>query len=83
MTTVLAALIGRHKAGRTPAELAEASGGVISASQWEHLERAPLRGEPPLDPATVEALATALGLTKGTVWHYALASRALPVGRQH
>lgn len=73
-----AALIGRHKAGRTYDELSRSSCGVISASHWEQLEQQPMQCKTPLDPAHVEAFALALGLTEGTVRHCALASRGVP-----
>jgi hypothetical protein len=69
-----AGLIGRHKAGRSYAQLAEASGGMISATWWEEFEHLPLRGELPPEPATLAAIALALNLTEGTVRHYVLAS---------
>jgi hypothetical protein len=74
----LAALIGRHRAGRSYDELAKASGGVISASEWELFEQQPLRCKVPLDPKVVQAFALVLGLSHGMVRHYALASRGLP-----
>jgi len=74
----LAALIGRHKAGRSYAELAEASGGVISSLRWEELELLPLGRQSWLSPTDMEAVAMALGLTPETVRHYVLASRGLP-----
>jgi hypothetical protein len=76
----LAGLIERHRAGRTYPQLAEACGGVISASCWEDLEQVPLRRQVPLDPVVIEALAVAPSLSEGMVRHYALASRDLPTG---
>jgi hypothetical protein len=70
----MAGLIRRHRAGRTDAELADASGGVISPAEWEELEHLPLRGEFPLDHVMIAAVALALNLTEGTVRHYVLAS---------
>jgi hypothetical protein len=71
----LAGLVLRHRAGRTYAELADASGGVISPAAWEELVHLPLRSELPLDHVLVAAVALALNLTEGTVRHYLLASR--------
>jgi hypothetical protein len=44
----LSRLIERHKAGRTYVELAEASGGVISASDWQERELGSIWGRPPM-----------------------------------
>jgi hypothetical protein len=79
----LAALIGRHRAGRSYTELAEASGNVIPATQWEELEHLPVGDRLPVPSAAVEALAVALGLSEPTVRHYVLASRGLPVASRH
>jgi hypothetical protein len=79
----LAALIRRHKAGRSYEELAEAAGGVIPAGLWEELERQPPGDRVAIPSAEVEALAVALGLSEPTVRHYVLASRGLPVTIDH
>jgi len=75
----LAGLIRRHRAGRTYADLANASGDVISPAAWEELEHLPLRSELRPDHELVAAVALALNLTEGTVRHYVLASWRPPV----
>jgi hypothetical protein len=77
----LAALIRRHRAGRTYTELATASGGVISAERWEELTLHPLVCHPGLPPVAVDSVALALGLGTVTVRHFVLASAGLPVAR--
>ena len=79
----LAALIQRHKGGRSYRELADACGGVISPPLWEELERRPLGDQLAIPSAEVDALAVALGLSEPTVRHYVLASRGLPVPINH
>ena len=74
----LSRLIERHKGGRTYVELAEASGGVISASDWQELDLGSMWGRPPMDPVDVEAIALALGLRGSMVRHFELASLGLP-----
>jgi hypothetical protein len=74
----LSRLIGRHKGGRSYEELEEASGGVISPSDWQELELGSMWGRPPMDPLHVEAIALALGLRGSTVRHFELASLGLP-----
>src|SRR5512135_1297165 len=75
----LAALIGRHKTGRTYIELAEATKGVISATEWERLECVPLHAQHPLTPEIIDAIALVLNLKPNTVRHYVLASYGLPI----
>jgi hypothetical protein len=74
----LSRLIGRHKGGRSYPELEEASGGVVSASDWEELELGSMWGRRPMDPVIVEAIALALGLRGSTVRHFELAGLGLP-----
>jgi hypothetical protein len=74
----LSRLIERHKGGRTYVELAEASGGVISASDWKELDLGSMWRRPPMDPVDVEAIALALGLRNSMVRHFELASLGLP-----
>jgi hypothetical protein len=79
----LASLIGRHSAGRTDAQLADACGGVISPARWHELKRQPSGQRPSLPPSDVDAVALALSLTAGTVRHYMLANGGLPAALTH
>jgi hypothetical protein len=74
----LSRLIERHTGGRTYVELAEASGGVITASDWQELQLGSMWGRPPMDPVDVEAIGLALGLRGSMVRHFELASLGLP-----
>jgi hypothetical protein len=74
-TSPLSALIDRHRGGRSCSQLADASDGVISRAQWEGLEQLPLWRVQPADPTVIAVIARVLGLSVGTVMHYALASR--------
>jgi hypothetical protein len=79
-TSPLGGLIRRHRSGRSDAELAEASGRLVSPTQWRELQGPPERDAPPVDPALIAALALALDLTENTVRHDVPASR-LPAAR--
>jgi hypothetical protein len=74
----LSRLIGRHKGDRSYRELQDASGGVISVSDWEELELGSMWGRRPMDSLKVEAIGSALGLRASTVRHFELASFGLP-----
>src|SRR5450631_4392524 len=73
-------LIGRHEGDRSYLELHEASGGVISVSEWEELEFGSRWERRPIDPLTVGAIGLALGLRGSTVRHFEVASLGLPPG---
>jgi hypothetical protein len=76
--SAVASLIRRHKGDRSYHELAEASGGVVTADVWEQLEHQPLGDRLAHRLRGIEAVAAALGLSEATVRHYVLASRGLP-----
>jgi hypothetical protein len=74
-TSPLGGLIGRHRSGRSDEELADASGGVVSPSQWRAFQDSSAWDAPAVDLTMIAAVALALGLSIGTVQHYVLASR--------